>query len=67
MNGTRCRGAGLLAKTIFMGFFLLLIVGVFSLRQDYIFRGAPSRSRWRDLRFWALFLVLVHAYVYWQF
>ena len=57
----------LLAKTVFMSFFLLLIVGVFSLRTDYIFKGAPSRSRWRDLRLWALFLVLVHVYVYWQF
>ena len=57
----------MLAKTIFMVFFLLLIAGVFSLRSDYIFKGAPSRSRWRDLRLWALVLVLMHVYVYWQF
>ena len=50
-----------------MGFFLLLTVGVCSLREDYVFKGAPSRNRWRDLRLWALFLVLIHVYVYWTF
>ena len=60
-------GPRVLAKSIFLGFFLLLIVAVYSLRPDYIYRGAPSRSRWRDLRLWALILVLLHAYVYWQF
>ncbi len=57
----------MLAKTIFLGFFLLLIVGVYSLPRNYIFRGSPTQSRWRDLRLWALLLVLLHAYVYWQF
>ena len=57
----------MLAKTIFLGFFLLLIVGVYSLPRNYIFRGSPTQSRWRDLRLWALLLVLLHAYVYWKF
>ena len=57
----------LIAKTVFLGFFGLLLVGVFLLPRSYIYRGAPSQARWRDLRLWALALVLLHAYVYWQY
>lgn len=57
----------MLARTIFVSFFLLLLVGVFSLRRDYVFKGAPDRRLWRDLRLWAFVLVLVHVYVYWRF
>ncbi len=56
-----------LARTIFIGFFILLMIGVVLLPGDYVFRGAPTRSRWRDLRFWAFLLVVIHIYVYWAF
>jgi hypothetical protein len=53
------------ARVLFLLFFGLIIVLVFLLPREYIFRGAPDRSRWRDLRYWTLGLVLIHAYVYW--
>ena len=56
-----------LAKTVFLAFFAVLVVAVFTLPRSYIYRGAPSRALWRDLRIWALLLVLLHAWVYWRF
>ncbi len=53
-----------LARALFHGFFVLLLTGVFLLPREYIFRGAPDASSWRDLRFWALFLVLIHTLAY---
>ncbi len=54
------------ARTLFLVFFLLILVGVYLLPADYVFRGAPDRARWRDLRLWALALVIIHAFVYWR-
>jgi hypothetical protein len=54
------------ARTLFLVFFLLILIGVWLLPKDYIFRGAPDQARWRDLRLWALVLVIIHAFVYWQ-
>ena len=56
-----------LALTIFLSFFALLAVGVFLLPRGYIYLGAPDQARWRDLRLWALVLVILHACVYWYF
>jgi hypothetical protein len=53
------------ARCLFLGFFGLLLAGVLWLPKEYIFRGAPDRARWRDLRLWAIVLVLIHIYVYW--
>jgi len=55
------------ARALFLGFFVLLLVAVFLLPRDYVFRGAPDRRAWRDLRFWALLVVLIHVWAYWRF
>ncbi|MCZ6792339.1 MAG: hypothetical protein O7J95_01850 [Planctomycetota bacterium] len=52
------------ARTIFIVFFVLLLGGVYLLPRIYIFRGAPSTRRWRDLRLWALVLVVIHVAIY---
>jgi hypothetical protein len=55
------------AKTLFLAFFGLIAVGVLMQPRAYVYQGAPSQARWRDLRLWALFLVAIHAVVYWWF
>ena len=52
------------ARALFLAFFLLILLGVYRLPADYVFRGAPDRARWRDLRLWVVVLVVVHAFVY---
>lgn len=52
------------ARFVFITFFVLIAIGVFLLPKDYIFRGAPNRAPWRDLRFWALLNVAIHTLVY---
>jgi hypothetical protein len=60
-------GRVLVAKLIFQVLFALIILSVLLLPRAYIYEGAPSQAHWRDLRLWAVFLVLVHAVVYWIF
>jgi hypothetical protein len=55
------------ARAVFLAFFAALITLVYCLPRDYVLRGARDRRWWRDLRLWALVLVLIHAYVYWRF
>ncbi len=45
---------------------LFLVVGcwVWTLRRSYVYLGAPSQARWRDLRIWATLLLLPYVAVY---
>ncbi len=52
------------ARIIFIALFVLIAVAVFLLPQEYVFRGAPNRAPWRDLRYWALLNVVIHTVVY---
>ena len=52
------------ARGLFLAFFGLLLIAVFLLPREYVFRGAADCRRWRDLRVWAVVLVLIHVYVY---
>ena len=52
------------ARGVFLAFFVLLLVLVLLLPKEYIFRGAPDHALWRDLRLWAVILVLIHVCVY---
>lgn len=52
---------------IFLGFFTLIGLAALLVPRDYIYRGAPDRRLWRDLRWWAAGLVAVHIAVYWYF
>lgn len=55
------------ARIIFQAFFGLIVVGVLLQPRAYVYEGAPSQALWRDLRIWAMLLVLIHAIVYWVF
>lgn len=53
-----------LAKTVFLSLFGLIALGAGLQSRSSIFEGAPSQGLWRDLRLWALILVVIHAAVY---
>lgn len=45
----------------------LIVLGAFStllFSREYVFRGAPDRAAWRDLRIWALLFVIPFVLVY---
>jgi len=47
-----------------IGLFVLAGMWVWTLRADFIFRGAPDRSRWRDLRIWSMIVLLPYIAIY---
>jgi len=47
-----------------IGLFVLAGIWVWTLRDDFIFRGAPDRSRWRDLRIWSMVVLLPYIMIY---
>lgn len=52
------------AKASAVGLFVLAGIWVVSLRRDFVFLGAPNQARWRDLRIWGVFLLLLYTTVY---
>ena len=55
------------AKIIGTAFFLAVIVWALLRPRAYIFRGAPDGKAWRDLRLWALIVLLAQVAVYIRF
>ena len=47
-----------------VGLYVIALLWVWLLRRDFIFRGAPDRRWWRDLRIWATVVVLPYIAVY---
>lgn len=47
-----------------IGLFVLAGIWVWTLQSDFIFRGAPDRSRWRDLRIWSMVVLLPYITIY---
>jgi hypothetical protein len=47
-----------------VGLYALAVLWVWTLRRDFVFRGAPDAKRWRDLRLWATVVVLPYVAVY---
>lgn len=45
--------------------YLVLLVWAATRPRAQIYRGAPDRARWRDLRLWIVPLVLVQVVLYW--
>ena len=46
---------------------LLLVLptaAVWRLGRDWVFRGAPDRTRWRDLRIWAALFIVPYLLIY---
>ena len=53
-----------IVKGFFISFFVL--VGLFSLwqKREFIYQGAPSQALWRDLRIWAIGILILQAWIY---
>ncbi len=47
-----------------IGLFVVALLWVWTLKRDFIFRGAPGTERWRDLRIWATLVVIPYILVY---
>jgi hypothetical protein len=47
-----------------IGLFMLAGIWIWTLRTEFIFRGAPCRRWWCDLRIWATLLLLPYIGVY---
>ncbi|MEM9657896.1 MAG: hypothetical protein AAF961_05995, partial [Planctomycetota bacterium] len=47
-----------------VGLYLAAIAWVWTLRREFVFRGAPDQRWWRDLRLWATAVVLPYIVVY---
>ena len=52
------------ARACAVGLFLLAAVWVWTLRREFVYRGAPSRARWRDLRIWAVLALIPYVIIY---
>lgn len=55
------------AKYIAGIFFIAMIVWVMVLPKEYIFKGAPDKKGWRDLRIWAAIILIVQIILYIKF
>ena len=52
------------AKVMGTLFFLSVIIWALTRPKDYIFKGAPDRKIWRDLRLWAVVILIVQIALY---
>lgn len=40
------------------------VIWVWTLRREFVYRGAPDQARWRDLRLWATLIVVPYVAIY---
>lgn len=52
------------AKIMGTVFFVYVIIWALTRPKDYIFQGASNRRIWRDLRLWAVVILLVQIIIY---
>jgi hypothetical protein len=55
------------AKYIAVIFFVAMIIWALLLPKEYILKGAPDRKPWRDLRVWAVIILIVQIILYIKF
>ena len=53
-----------LAQGCAIGLFAAAVIWVWTLRREFVFRGASDDRWWRDLRIWATLVVIPYAAVY---
>ncbi len=53
-------GVKVLVVLVFAG----LVILALRLPRDYIFIGAPDKSRWRDVRIWIVVVAILEVLVY---
>lgn len=44
--------------------YAIAVIWVWTLRREFVFRGAPDRRGWRDLRIWATLIVVPYVAIY---
>ena len=47
-----------------IGLFTVAGIWVWTLKREFIFRGAPDQQWWRDLRLWSMLVLLPYVAVY---
>ena len=52
------------ANVITVVLFVMLAVGCFFIPRDIVLADAPDRSRWRDIRWWAIWLICIQLGIY---
>ncbi len=51
-------------KVLIILLYLLLAFWVIKRSKSFIYEGAPTRRKWRDLRLWALVLIGIQVALY---
>ena len=52
------------ARVFIITAFFIPFIFALTMKKQYIFRGAPDRKRWRDLKLWILILVIIQTIIY---
>ncbi|HVY59999.1 MAG TPA: hypothetical protein VHF22_00025 [Planctomycetota bacterium] len=52
------------AHAFFFAFFAAITLLGLLLDREFVYRGAPDRARWRDLRWWVVGIMAIQAALY---
>ena len=55
------------ANNITVVLFILIAVACFAIPRSSVIADAPTKSRWRDLRWWAVALITIQLSIYMLF
>jgi hypothetical protein len=55
------------ANNITVVLFVLIAAACFALPRSSVIADAPSKARWRDLRWWAVILIVIQLGIYMLF
>ena len=47
-----------------IGLYVVAVIWVWTLRKEFVFRGAPDQKSWRDLRLWATLVTIPYVIIY---
>lgn len=47
-----------------VGLYAVAVIWVWTLRREFVFRGAPDHAWWRDLRIWATLIIVPYVAIY---
>ena len=51
-------------KLLFITFFASILIFVLRQRRSYVYLGARDQSTWRDLRIWAMLILMMQSALY---
>ena len=55
------------AKIIILALFAIIFILVWIIPNEYIYKGAPDRKWYRNLKLWATLIVILYVYLYIRF